>query len=87
LKEFSKSNTADEIKKFLEFNKTYFEDVIKIRNKFAHSKAEKNGDKVVLKGQIEGEDFEFDTVKCIEIRKKLIDHKREIENLKAFLGI
>lgn len=87
LKEFSKSNTAVEIKNFLEFNKTYFEDVIKIRNKFAHAKAEKNGDKVVLKGQIEGEDFEFDTAKCIEIRKKLIDHKREIENLKAFLGI
>ena len=70
-----------------EFNKTYFEDVIKVRNKFAHSKAEKNGDKVVLKGQIEGEDFEFDTAKCIEIRKKLIDHKREIEALKTFLGI
>ena len=34
-----------------------------------------------------GEDFEFDTAKCIEIRKKLIDHKREIESLKAFLGI
>ncbi len=87
LKEFSKLNTADEIKKFLKFNKTYFDDVIKIRNKFAHAKAERNGDMVVLKGQIEGEDFEFDTAKCIEIRKKLIDHKREIENLKSFLGI
>lgn len=87
LKEFYKTNPADALKNFLEFNKTYFEDVIKIRNKFAHAKAEKNGDKVVLKGQIEGEDFEFDTAKCIEIRKKLIDHKREIENLKIFLGI
>ncbi len=87
LKEFNKSNSADEIKNFLEFNKTYFEDVIKVRNKFAHAKADKNGDKVVLKGQIEGEDYEFDTAKCIEIRKKLIDHKREIENLKMFLGI
>lgn len=87
LKEFCKSNSADEILKFLEFNKTYFEDVIKVRNKFAHSKAERDGDKVILKGQIEGEDFEFDTEKCIGIRKRLIDHKREIENLKAYLGI
>jgi len=87
LKEFNKTNPADAIKNFLEFNKTYFDDVIKVRNKFAHAKAEKNGDKVVLIGQIEGEDFEFDTAKCIEIRKKLIDHKREIENLKTFLGI
>ena len=87
LKEFSKLNSADVIKSFFEFNKSYFEDVIKVRNKFAHAKAEKNGDKVVLKGQIEGEDFEFDKEMCIEIRKKLIDHKREIESLKAFLGI
>ncbi|HSC54246.1 MAG TPA: hypothetical protein VLC98_11510 [Phnomibacter sp.] len=87
LKELSKSNSANEIKNFLEFNKTYFEDVIKVRNKFAHAKAEKNGHKVVLKGQIEGEDFEFDTAMCIEIRKNLILHKREIENLKAFLSI
>lgn len=87
LKEFNKANSADAIQNFLEFNKTYFEDVIKIRNKFAHAKADKNGDKLVLKGQIEGEDFEFDKEKCIEIRKKLIDHKREIESLKAFLGI
>lgn len=87
LKEFNKTNPADAIKSFLEFNKAYFDDVIKVRNKFAHAKAEKNGDKVVLIGQIEGEDFEFDTAKCIEIRKKLIDHKREIENLKTFLGI
>ena len=85
LKEFSKSNSSDEIKHFLDFNKTYFEDVIKVRNKFAHSKAVKNGDKVVLKGQIDGEDFQFDTMKCIAIRKKLIDHKREIENLKIYL--
>lgn len=85
LKEFYKINTEKTIKDFLEFNKTYFEDVIKIRNKFAHAKAEKIGDKVVLIGQIEGENFEFDTAKCIEIRKKLIDHKREIENLKTFL--
>ena len=61
--------------------------MIKVRNKFAHAKAEEQGKKVVLKGQIEGEDFEFDTDTCIEIRKKLIDHKREIEKLKAFLGI
>lgn len=87
LKEFNRTKPADAIKNFLEFNKTYFDDVIKVRNKFAHARAEKNGDKVVLIGQIEGEDFEFDTAKCIEIRKKLIDHKREIENLKTFLSI
>jgi len=87
LKEYNKSNSTKEVLEFLEFNKTYFEDVINIRNKFAHAKAEKNGDIVVLKGQVEGEDYEFDTTKCIEIRKKLIDHKREIEKLKVFLGI
>lgn len=87
LKEFNKTNPADAIINFLEFNKTYFDDVIKVRNKFAHAKAEKNGDKVVLIGQIEGGEFEFDTTKCIEIRKRLIEHKKEIEKLKIFLGI
>lgn len=87
LKEFYKKSKADTIKNFIEFNKNYYEDVIKVRNKFAHAKAKKNGDKLVLIGQIEGEDFEFDTAKCVEIRKKIIAHKREIETLKTYLEI
>lgn len=87
LKEYHKATKIKEVKDFLDSNKTYFDEVINIRNKFAHAKAEKNGDKMVLKGQIEGEDFEFDTAKCIDIRRKLIEHKRNIENLKTFLGI
>lgn len=87
LKEYYKKNKTVEINNFLEFNKSYFDDVINIRNKFAHAKASKIDNKIVLKGQVEDEDFEFDTSKCIEIRKSLIKHIREIEKLKSFLKI
>lgn len=85
LEELSKQNSAEEIRNFLEFNRTYSDDVINVRNKFAHAKAEKKDNKMVLKGQDKGQNFEFDTEKCVEIRKKLIGHKREIEKLKIFL--
>lgn len=87
LKEFNKTNPLNEIAEFLKNNRTYCDDVIKVRNKFAHAKSETIGKKVVLKGQLDGEDFEFDNSTCIDIRKKLIIHKREIENLKLLIGL
>ena len=85
LKEFNKLVNNDDIKAFLEFNKTYNVDVIDIRNKFAHAKAEEKDGKLVLKGQFEKDDFEFDPDACIQIRKKPIGHKRSIESLKEIL--
>lgn len=78
-----KSDTS--IAAFLELNKTYQKDVIDIRNKFAHAKAENREGQLILKGRLEKEDFTFDTDSCIEIRRKLITHKRGLENLKAIL--
>lgn len=74
--------TQPEIKAFLEANKTYQDQVIKIRNQFAHAKAIEDDGTLKLKGQIEGEDFEFTEESCVEIRKNLISHKRNIEALK-----
>lgn len=75
------------IKTFLESNKTYQDQVIKIRNQFAHSKAITNEQGVsTLKGQLGKEDFEFTEQNCIEIRKNLIQHKQDIENLKQALN-
>ncbi|SHJ76741.1 response regulator [Pseudozobellia thermophila] len=78
--------TNDEIKYFLDKNKTYQTQVIDIRNKFAHAKAFDDKGTLKLKGQIEGQDFEFTEASCVEIRRNLIDHKRNIEKLKKFLG-
>lgn len=76
----------NEIKTFLDGNKTYQAQVIDIRNKFAHAKAIDDNGTLKLKGQIEGQDFEFTEVSCVEIRKNLIEHKRNIENLKQALN-
>lgn len=70
---------------FLENNKTYQKEVIDIRNQFAHARAEESNGKLVLKGQLGKDDFEFDTDACIQIRKNLINHKRNIESLKECL--
>lgn len=70
----------------LELFKKYFEEVIDIRNKFAHAKAVDVGGKLVLKGHIEGKDFEFTENSCLEIRQNLIKHKHNIELLKAVVG-
>lgn len=76
-----------EISTFLESNKTYQEQVIKIRNQFAHAKAVKNEQGVlVLKGQFGQESFEFTEQNCIELRKNLIRHSRAIELLKQVLN-
>lgn len=75
-----------EIKSFLDSNKTYQVQVIDIRNKFAHAKAYDDNGKLKLIGQIEGEDFEFTEDSCVEIRRNLINHKRNIETLKKLLN-
>lgn len=75
-----------EIKSFLDSNKTYQIQVIDIRNKFAHAKAIDDNGTLKLKGQIEGEDFEFTEESCVEIRRNLINHKRNIETLKNVLN-
>lgn len=74
-----------EIKTFLSNNKTYREQVIDIRNKFAHAKAEEIDGKILLKGQYGQEGFSFDLDACIKIRHDLINHKRNIENLRKIL--
>ncbi len=74
-----------EIKTFLANNKTYREQVIDIRNKFAHAKAEEIDGKILLKGQYGQEGFSFDLDACIKIRHDLINHKRNIENLRKLL--
>jgi len=40
----------------------------------------------VLKGQLGKDDFEFDTDACIQIRKNLINHKKNIETLRVSLA-
>lgn len=76
----------DGIKSFLDSNKTYQTQVIDIRNKFAHAKAIEDKGTLKLKGQIEGEDFEFTEDSCVEIRRNLINHKRNIEILKNIIN-
>lgn len=76
-----------EIGAFLKVNKTYQNDVIEIRNKFAHSKAEIVDGRLMLKGQLGKEDFTFDNDACVLIRRRLIEHKKSIENLKEILKV
>lgn len=76
----------DGIKNFLDSNKSYQTQVIDIRNKFAHAKAIEDNGTLKLKGQIEGEDFEFTEDSCVEIRRNLINHKRNIEALKNIIN-
>jgi len=83
LKEILKLKSFDgfDLKTF----KQYGKEVIGIRNKFAHAKAEEKDGKMILRGQFNAEGFEFDEVKCIEIRKNLIEHKNNINKLKSIL--
>ncbi|GGH16846.1 response regulator [Mucilaginibacter phyllosphaerae] len=74
------------ISAFLTTNRTYQDDVIKIRNQFAHAKAIDDGGLIKLKGQIEGQDFEYTEQTCITVRKNLINHKRSFEGLKQALA-
>lgn len=79
-------NAQQEIITFLDANKTYQAEVIDIRNKFAHAKGEVSNGKLVLKGHLGKDDFEFDTTACVAIRHKLIAHKRSIDTLKEILA-
>ena len=87
MKEYGKQDTDQIITDFLYANKTYFEQVIDIRNKFAHAKEEEKDGRLVLMGQYGKEDFEFDNEKCIEIRKNLIQHKKNFEELIEYFKI
>jgi CheY-like chemotaxis protein len=73
------------ILEFLNINKDYQTEVIGIRNKFAHAKAESINGQLVLRGQLGQEDFQFDTSACIQIRRNIIKHKKNIENLKEII--
>lgn len=84
LKELISLNVPDGFN--LELFKEYYKEVIKIRNQFAHAKAIDDNGTLKLKGQIEGEDFEFTEVSCVEIRRNLINHKRNIETLKNIIN-
>lgn len=70
----------------LDLFKNYKTEVIDIRNKFAHAKSEEINGKMFLRGQFGKEGFQFDKDACIQIRKKLIKHKRNFENLKLNLN-
>ena len=71
----------------LDLFKKYGQDIISVRNKFAHAKAIDDNGTLKLKGQVSGQDFEFTEDSCLEIRKNLIAHKRNIENLKQALKV
>lgn len=66
------------------FNK-YNDDIIDIRNKFAHAKAVTMDGALVLKGQLQGKDFEFNEESCIIIRQNIIKHRNNILRLKEQL--
>lgn len=70
----------------LDLFKKYYEEVIDIRNKFAHAKAVEVEGRLLLKGHIEGKDFEFTEDSCIKIRQDLINHKLNIETLKQAIN-
>lgn len=85
LKDLLKIHTFDEFD--LDLFKKYGQDIISVRNKFAHAKAIDDNGTLKLKGQVSGQDFEFTEDSCLEIRKNLIAHKRNIENLKQALTV
>lgn len=78
-------NSIKEIKDFLSINKTYQSEVIGIRNKFAHAKAEVIGGQLVLRGQFDKDSFTFNEDACIQIRREIIKHKKSIEQFKKQL--
>lgn len=69
------------IQAFLKINSTYLDEVINIRNKFAHSKSIEENGKTLLKGQIGKEHFEYDDDKFIKIRSNLKKHSDNFENI------
>lgn len=87
-RELLNTNPTNEVQQFLHLNKTYGDDVIAVRNKFAHSKAITKDNKLYLAGfGHDGQPFEFDEAECISIRKKLIDHRENFNCLLNHLNI
>jgi len=87
-RELLKQLNCQEATDFLSTNKDYGNDVIGIRNKFAHAKSLIKEDKVYLAGfGPDGEAFEFNDGQCIEIRKRLIVHRENFSRLRDFFGI
>lgn len=85
-RELLKQMPDETINQFLEINKTYGEDVIAVRNKFAHAKSITQNDKLFLAGfGPDGTAFEFDSGQCVAIRKKLIAHRENLNNLLTHL--
>jgi len=87
LKEYQKTKSNSVIANFIKQNSSYSDEVINVRNKFAHAKAIEINGKTKLKGQYGKEDFEFDKNACIQIRKNLIKHKNNFSMLREQLGI
>lgn len=70
------------IKDFLTINAKYQDDVIQIRNKFAHAKViTKDNGKEVLKAFIGDDHFEFDEESFKKIREDLITHRNALIKL------
>lgn len=71
------------ISEFLPVNARYQDDVIQIRNKFAHAQViVKDDGKEVLKALIGDEHFEFDDDSFKKIREDLINHRKSLLKLK-----
>lgn len=87
-RELLKKIDNEDVKSFLISNKDYGKEVIDVRNRFAHAKENTNTHGTsALKGQFGQEPFEFTLDSCVEIRMKLINHKRNIEGLKRTLSL
>ena len=70
------------ITEFLTINSKYQDDVIQIRNKFAHAKViTKDNGKEVLKAFIGDDHFEFDEESFKKIREDLITHRNALIKL------
>jgi len=86
LKEIIKLNTPENFN--YDLLKEYYKEVISIRNKFAHAKAIKINGEIHLAGfGPDGESFQFNEEQCIEIRKKLIGHRDNFNELLKHYGM
>lgn len=87
LKQLNEIESSEELGRILDINGTYNDQVIVVRNKFAHAKAIRESGQTTLQGQLGKEDFHFDHDKCVEIRKNLIAHRDNFDSLLIYLGI
>ncbi|WP_421753530.1 hypothetical protein [Croceimicrobium sp.] len=75
------------VNSFLLINKTYQNEVIEVRNRFAHSKAIEENGSLILLGFGNESNYEFDEGSCVNIRKRLMIHREEFEKLKDHLKV